>query len=204
MSATAPTNDDLDVLDDVQRVAAILPQIRRRILRSLDRPDSATGLARRLGLHRQKVNYHLRELERQGFVELAEERRRRGCVERRMRPTARAYLVSPALLGDLAADPERIQDRFSSTYLIAVAARLVRDLTTLRQRAARAQKSLATLTLQVDIGFASPAAREAFAEELAGTLARLAARHHSDAPGARRHHFTIGGHPVITRKEKEP
>ncbi|NIP81922.1 MAG: helix-turn-helix domain-containing protein, partial [Gemmatimonadetes bacterium] len=58
----------------------------RRLLDALlERPDSAVGLARRLGDTRQRLNYHLRVLEGAGLVELEEERPRRGVRERVMR-----------------------------------------------------------------------------------------------------------------------
>ena len=38
-------------------------------MRALDQPDSAAGLARRLGVPRQKLNYHLRLLEDDGLVD---------------------------------------------------------------------------------------------------------------------------------------
>jgi DNA-binding transcriptional ArsR family regulator len=79
---TFETPHRVSVLSESHRLAAVLSPIRRQVLQSLDTPDSATGIARRLGLARQKVNYHLRELERAGFVEMDEQRQRRGCVER--------------------------------------------------------------------------------------------------------------------------
>jgi predicted ArsR family transcriptional regulator len=154
--------------------------LRQRVLESVERePDSAAGIGRRLGVARQKVNYHLRELEREGLVELAEERRRRGFVERRLRS------VPP--------------DRASSGYLVATAARLVDDVTVLRERAAAAEQTLATLTLETEIRFASPAALRAFSEELAAEVARLAAEH--DRAGGRRHRVVAALHPTITKED---
>jgi DNA-binding transcriptional ArsR family regulator len=194
--------DWVDVLDDEDRVAMVLSPLRRRILGRLHhQPDSAVGLARAFGVSRQKLNYHLRELERTGFLEVASTRQRRGFVERTLRPTARAYLLSPAVLGALAADPDAIKDRFSSSYLIAAASRLVQDVTVLRQRAEEAGQSLATFTLQTDIAFRSPAERTAFVEELTAACARLAAAYHDESPGSRRYRIIVGGHPVITKKE---
>ncbi len=191
--------DPVAVLDDPGRVGAILSPLRRRILGQLQRgPDSATGLARKLGLPRQKLNYHLRQLEGAGFLELAEARQRRGCVERTLRPTARAYLISSALLGDLAADPAAIRDRFSSSYQVAVAGRVVRDVTDLGRRAARAGQRLPTFTLETDVRFRTAADRAAFAEELAEAVAQLAARYHDASPGGRAFRFVLVGHPAVT------
>jgi len=59
------------------------------------------GLARKLGLPRQRLNYHLRALEDAGLVELVEERRKGNCFERLLRATARSFVISPEALGVL-------------------------------------------------------------------------------------------------------
>lgn len=200
MPATAAA---VDLIQDPARAAALLHPMRLRLLESLEEPDSASGLARRLRLPRQKVNYHLRELEKEKLVELVEERRKGNCLERVVRATARYYLINPAVLGRLSADPAELQDRFSSTYLVAVAARTIRDLALLRQRAAKAKKKLATLTLQSEVRFASAADRNAFTEELANEITRLVAKYHDEkTPGGRRFQFFLGAYPTITKEEK--
>jgi DNA-binding transcriptional ArsR family regulator len=59
--------------------------VRARLLGELAVASSAAGLASRVGLARQKVNYHLKALEAHGLVELAEERRHGGITERVLR-----------------------------------------------------------------------------------------------------------------------
>lgn len=199
-----PAEAALDLIQNPGRAAALLHPLRLRLLEQLHEPDSASGLARRLRLPRQKVNYHLRELEKEKLVELVEERRKGNCTERVVRATARYYVINPAALGGLAADPEQLQDRFSSAYLVAVAARAIGDLATLRQRAAKAGKSLATFTLQTDVRFASAANRHAFTEELSNAVARLVAKYHDEkAAGGRRFKFILGAYPAITKKEEK-
>jgi DNA-binding transcriptional ArsR family regulator len=150
-------------------------------------------------LPRQRVNYHLRELERHGLVELVEERRKGNCLERLVRATARYYLISPEALGRLGSDPAAMQDRFSAAYLVGVAARAIRELAVLRLRADRARKRLATLTVEAQVRFASAEDRHAFAEELATAVARLAAKYHNEkAEGGRSYRFFLGAYPAIT------
>lgn len=198
--AAAPA---LSVIQDPARAAALLDPLRLRLLERLRQPDSASGLARRLRLPRQKINYHLRELEKQRLVELVEERRKGNCIERVVRATALSYVIDPASLGRLAADPSQVQDRFSSAYLVAVAARAIRDLAVLRARAEKAARRLATFTLQTQVRFASARDRNAFAEELANAVARLAAKYHEEkAPGGRRFSFFLGAYPTITKEEE--
>ena len=188
--------DRIRVLDDPLSVAAILPSIRRRILENLFEPDSASGLAKRLRLPRQKINYHLRELERRGLVELVEQRRRGGCVERVMRSTARTFVVDPTFLGKLAGDPRRLRDRFSSAYLVAVASRIIGEVAKLQEEARAADKKLLTLTLESEVSFGTPADLRSYVEELAAALAGLAEKYHRpDLPGSRRLRLLVGGYP---------
>jgi DNA-binding transcriptional ArsR family regulator len=195
----------LDVIQEPRRAAAVLHPLRRQILDALAEPGSASSLARTLGLPRQKINYHLRELEDQGFVEAIEERKRGNCVERIVRATAAHYLISPDLGGSLDEDePPITPDRFSSAYLIAAAARLIRDVAEMRRRAAGVGKPLPTLTLQTDIRFRSATDRNAFAEELSQTVAQLAAKYHDEtAERGRPYRFVLGAHPVITKTPEQ-
>ena len=195
-TATAP---DLTVIRDPERALVLLDAGRRRLLEALEEgPDSASGLARRLGDSRQRINYHLRELESAGFVELAEERRRGNCVERVLQVTARHYVIDPGALGSLAGgDPGRLQDRFSTTYLIALAARAIRELAALREGAGKARKRLATFSMEAEIGLAAPADFQTFAEELARAVAEVAARHQDDRSGeGRRFRLVLGAYPI--------
>ncbi len=200
------TDDAVHVVRGPNQAAALLNPDRVRILAALGRPASAAALATQVGMTRQRVNYHVRELERAGLLELVEERRKGNCTERVLRASARSYLISPEVLGAIGATPRagEVQDRFSAAYLITTVAGALRDLAVLRSRADRVGKPLATLALQTDITFASAADRAAFAEELTTTLATLAAKYHRDQPGGRAFRFVLGGYPAITRPEEEP
>ena len=192
----------LETLSGVAQVAAMLEPLRLRMLEHLQSPNSATGLARMLKMPRQRVNYHLRELERHKLVEFVEERRKGNCTERIVRATATSYVINPAALGSLASDPAMIEDRFSSTYQVAVAAKAIRDLAVLEKRAQAARKKLATFTLQVNVRFAGPEEQQGFARDLTNAVAELTAKYHNDAaPGGRRFGFYVGGYPTITKSD---
>jgi DNA-binding transcriptional ArsR family regulator len=194
----------MHIVRDPGRAATILQPVRRRILESLREPRSAAALAREFELPRQQVNYHLRALEKDGFVELVEERRMGNCMERLVRATARSYLISPEALGQLGPDPASQRDRFSAACLVSAAARVIGDLAVLAFRSRRAGKRLSTLVLETEVKFRSPADRNAFAEELANTLLRLTAKYHaSDEEPGRLFRFTVGAYPCITRTEEE-
>jgi DNA-binding transcriptional ArsR family regulator len=188
---------ELSVINDWATAAALLDPTRQRVLTHLVEPDSATGVARVLGVPRQRVAYHVRELERHGLLEGVEERRRGNCVERVLRATARRYVISPEALGALGLSERDAQDAVSSNYAIAVAAQTIRDLSVMSVRARAAEKQLPTLTLQLDIRFDSPAERAEFADELAAFLTRAARRYHRpESASGRTYHFNVTGYPA--------
>jgi DNA-binding transcriptional ArsR family regulator len=194
---------ELSVIDDPAAAGVSLDPVRARLLAELVEPGSATTLAAKIGLPRQKVNYHLRTLEEHGLVELVEQRRRGNMTERVMQATAASYVISPAALGAAAPDPARAPDRLSARWLIAVAARTLREVGELLNGATKAGKRLATFTIDGEVCFASAADRAAFAEELAGAVTALVGRYHDEnAPGGRPHRVVVAVHPHIRREER--
>lgn len=188
---------------DPQQAATLFDPARISLLEQLAEPDSASGLARRLNLPRQQVNYHLRELEKRELVEFVEERRKGNCVERVMRATARQYVVSPEALGRLGMPPagrDKADDRWSAAYLVSAAARVISDLALAALRASRAGKRLATMTIETEIRFRSAEERAAFAGELAESVTRLVAKYHGEAaPGGRTFRCLVGVYPTAAR-----
>lgn len=188
---------DVEVIDEPAVAALALDPVKSRILAALATPGSAASLAASVGLTRQKVNYHLRGLEQHGLVEPVEERQWGGLTERLMVATARSYVVSPAALGALAVDPPRSSDRLSASYVVALGARIVREVGELWRRARKTDQRLATLAIDTVISFKSPAERAAFTADLTNTVTALTARYHAEgAPGARPHRLVIAAYPA--------
>ena len=186
------------VIEDPAAAEVSLDPVRARLLAELARPASATMLAARVDLPRQKVNYHLRALEKHGLVELVEERRKGNVTERMMQATASSYVISPAALAAVQPDPAQSPDRLSARWLLAVAGRLVRDVGMLITGAAKAHKRVATFALDGEVRFASAADRAAFADELTQAVTALVAKYHDQtAEGGRDHRLIIAVHPSL-------
>jgi DNA-binding transcriptional ArsR family regulator len=198
---------DLSVIDDPASASVALDPVRSRLLSELRTPGgvSAATLAGRMGMPRQKVNYHLRTLEKHGLVRVAGKKRWGGLTERRLVATASAYVISPGALGPVAADPARTVDRLSASYLVALAARVVREVGQLLRKSEELNKRLATLSVDTEVRFRSAEDRAAFSSELTAAVAALVSRYHDEsAPGGRRHRLIIGAYPTPGQaKEKE-
>jgi DNA-binding transcriptional ArsR family regulator len=194
---------ELTVIDDPAAAGVSLDPIRARLLAELAEPGSASSLAGKVGLARQKVNYHLRTLEQHGLIELVAERRKGNMTERVMQATAASYVISPAALGAVAPDPGRAPDRLSARWLVAVAARTVREVGELLAGATKAGKRLATFAIDGEVRFASAADRAAFADELAHAVTTLVGKYHDEsAPAGRRHRVVVAIHPELGRTDK--
>ena len=188
----------VEVLDAAETAAAVLDPARLRILAALRDPDSSAGVARNLGLPRQRVGHHVRALEAARLLTFVGERKKRNCVERLLQTSARAYVLAPRLLGELGLSADEARDRFSSTYLLAAASRVIEEVSALRPRAEAAGKKLPTLTVQTEVRFASARSQNEFLEELLATFSELVARHHRpDAAEGRTFRLSLLGHPAL-------
>jgi len=182
---------DVEVIAEPAAAVAALDPMRARLLTELREPASAATLAARVGLTRQKVNYHLKQLEAHGLVEVVETRTWGGLTERLLVASAAGFVIAPAPLGA----PTRANPR-SAAYLIALAARMVREVGRLAGRAAAAGKAVPVFALDTEIRFASPADRAAFADELTAAVSRVAAKYHDEqTPDGRWQRVVIGVHP---------
>jgi len=66
-----------------------------------------------------------------------------------------------------------------------------------REAAERAGKRLATMTVETDLRFSTPAAQAEFAEELTKSVAALVAKYHDETtPGGRRFRLMAGAYPM--------
>ena len=92
--------------------------------------------------------------------------------------------VSPGALGPFAADPSRKIDRLSASYLIALGARVVREVGELVRRAKDTGKRLATLAVDTEVRFRSATDRAAFSNELTEAITKLVSKNHDDPPPA--------------------
>src|SRR5712691_4740611 len=124
------------VLHDIESLQVLGHPLRVQILEALREPRSAAAVARRVGESRQRVNYHLKELERARLVEPVGERRSGNFIETLYRAVAGSFVVSP----DVAwSDPRRVEalrQQHSLEKLVNVGERLQRDAVALLDRAA--------------------------------------------------------------------
>jgi DNA-binding transcriptional ArsR family regulator len=188
---------ELEVIEEPAAAAALLDPLKRRILSALATAGSAASLAGSVGLTRQKVNYHLRGLEERGLVQPVEQRQWGGLTERRVIASAASYVVSPVVLGTVAADPKRNGDSASASHLIALASRIVSEVGGLWKKARKNDQRLATLCIDSVVSFRSAAERAAFTHDLARAVSALVERYHDESSvGSRPHRLVVASYPA--------
>ena len=189
-------------LTATESAAAVLDETRLAILAKLRQPGSAASVAAQLGAPRQRIRYHVRELERLGLVAPVTERAHGGLIERLVKALAAGYIVAPQALGPIAPNSTSIADKFSTAYQLAVASRIIRDLSELRTRAERSRKTVPTMTVDTHVRVGSAEAQHAFATDLANAVARVIEKHHDDrAPNGRTFACAVTLHPHVTHFE---
>jgi predicted ArsR family transcriptional regulator len=195
---------DLEVIHDPAAATVALDPVRSRLLAELNKPASATSVAAKVGLTRQKANYHLNTLLSHQLVQEAGQKKWGGLTERLFVASAASNIVAHAAMGLASTDPGRTTDRLSARYLIALAARVVQEVSDLVRLARNADKHLATLSIDTVIRFRSAADRAAFTADLTRAVTALAAQYHDESsPGGRSHRLIVAAHPTPSKNTVE-
>jgi DNA-binding transcriptional ArsR family regulator len=169
------------VVEDIEALHVLGHPLRVRILEALREPGSAATVAREVNEARQKINYHLKELERVGLVAAVGERRSGNFIETLYEAVARSFLVSPRVAWSDRRRVEALRQQHSLERLVLVGGQLERDAISLLDRAAFDGEQIASAAVEVDVHFADEKDRAAFLEEYLETVQELCDRHGSRA-----------------------
>jgi biotin operon repressor len=165
------------VVAEAARAGQLLKPLRLKILAEAREPQSAAAIAARLGLPRQKVNYHVRELARAGFLRRAGRQRKRGLTEQKYIVTARAFLLGSGVLGPMGADSAPSGDKMTAAYLLMLAAQMQREAGSAWRDAHAAGKRLPVMSMDAEVHFATTEERARFAQALTRAVTRVVAEH---------------------------
>jgi DNA-binding transcriptional ArsR family regulator len=188
------------VVRELDALQVLLHPLRIDILEALREPASAAAVARRLDVPRQKVNYHLKELERAGLVREVEARRAGNFIETLYQAVASTFLVAPQAAWS---DPQRVdalQQQAALERLVHVGERLQRDAITLLDHAAFEGTEIASAAVEADVHFANEADRAAFIDEYCTLLRNLC-----DKYGSRKglpYRVVVVAHPVLEQEKR--
>jgi DNA-binding transcriptional ArsR family regulator len=151
--------------------------LRVRALELLRAPASAASVARALGESRQKMTYHLQQLEQAGLIRKVKERRTGGFVEDLYQATAKSLVVSPEVTWGGAARSQALRRQLPLMSLVQLGASLQSDATVLLDRAAFDGAEIPSVSLDGEIAFASEQDRAAFIKEYLAAVQPLLEKH---------------------------
>ncbi|MCB1185971.1 helix-turn-helix domain-containing protein [bacterium] len=163
------------VVGSLGEARVLLKPLRMDIMHLLAEPHSCTEIAGNLGLTPQKVHYHVKVLEKAGFVEQVDERQARGLKEAIYRVTAQSVSFAPALVAALGGR-EKLRDNLSVGYMMGLADELARD----SNRLAMMRDETPTLNLSAQIELADASQRGEFMAELQQLIQFLAEKYGAD------------------------
>src|SRR5262249_36831445 len=121
---------DVLVLEQLAQVEALLKPQAIEVVRQLAEPRSCTEVAERLGPTPQRVYYHVKRLVEAQLVDQVAERKVRGIHEGIYLASAKAYWVSPRLVGRIGR-LRQAQDAFSLGFLLDLVEEVQSDIATL-------------------------------------------------------------------------
>ncbi|MEU5692182.1 helix-turn-helix domain-containing protein [Actinosynnema sp. NPDC020468] len=161
---------DVIYLEQIEQAEALLKPQRIEVLRQLAEPRSCTEVAAALEQTPQRVHYHVKRLVEAGLATQVDQRRVRALTEGVYQATARAYWLSPALVGRLGL--RRAQDELSLGYLLDLVEQVQSDIAGLD----RTRPELPSLGVSGEIRV-DPERRAEFFAELRTTLQDLFGRY---------------------------
>ncbi len=164
-------------VSDPAAVEALTHPIRRKVLAELRAPKSAASVARTLGMPRQKVNYHLKELAKAKLVRTAGERAKGHLTEKLYEAVAGTFILSPRVAWEDGARDKAMRDQVSLKRLVSMGDQLQKDAISLLDLAAFDGEEIPSASVEAAISFADEEARSSFMEDYLQVLGPLLSKH---------------------------
>ncbi|MED1953105.1 helix-turn-helix domain-containing protein [Brevibacillus centrosporus] len=181
------------VVESPEQAMALLNPLRAEILSRLTEPASAAEVARGINEIPQRVNYHLKALEKVGLVRKVGSRQVRNLVEVLYLAIARTYVLSEAL--NWASDTvQQMKDQGALSHLVNTAERIKRDALALMERSDQ-EEQIPSATLDVSIRLASAEQRSAFVEEYVQLVNQLVKKYQTQAQGQETYQVILAVYP---------
>ena len=139
----------------------------------------------------------MRQLANAGLLQPVGQQRKRNMVEQQYVASARAYVLTPEVLGEASPQVEEIQDTASAAHLVALCARAQSEVVQMMESANVAGVRVRTMSLQSDIRFENAEQRAQFSRELLEAVSDVVARHSSPAASGRPFRLILGCYPIL-------
>jgi DNA-binding transcriptional ArsR family regulator len=191
---------EIESIDSLERAQALLHPMRLRILALAAQPVSAVELAKELGSTPQKLNYHLKALEKAGLVTKVREEKRRNLTKAYYQAEAKRLWFSPKLVAEHGDAARATRDRLSLHNLLGLAHELEQDVIRVMNRPG--PQGAASLGLKAELRFRDGEARRAFMEEYMAVLDGLVRKYGPGPETNTNERFTaiVAVYPEVPKK----
>lgn len=163
------------LIQSPEQAVALLNPLRADIVSRLVEPASAAELARMLHEPPQRMNYHLKALEKTGLIRKVGTRQVRNLVEVLYQAIAKTFVLAESL--SLSEETiERLKEHGSLAQLITTAEQMKKDAVALMEHSDKGTE-IPSATLQLHIPLKDHEAREAFIAEYVETMKRLVGKY---------------------------
>jgi DNA-binding transcriptional ArsR family regulator len=177
-------------LEYAEQAVALLNPVRSEILRMLDQPASASEVGRLIGEPPQKVNYHIKSLEKVGLVRRSGTRQVRNLVEVLYLAVARTFVI-PDTFGWTEELQSRMKSQGALKHLITAAERIRRDVVQLMDASTDDGGEIPSATLELQVKLRDEATRETFVRDYTRMLGELTERYGGAAADSAGHEANV-------------
>lgn len=189
------------LVETPEQATALLNPLRGEILANLLQPASAAEVARKINETPQRVNYHLKALERVGLARRVGTRQVRNLVEVLYQALARTFVLSESL-GWSQETVQRMKDQGSLSHLITMSERIKKDALLLMERSDQ-DEAIPSATLDTSVQLDSEETRNAFIQEYVSAVKQLVAKYQSDEAPEEAYNVILAVYPKANQGGKK-
>lgn len=183
------------MVTSTEQAVALLNPLRAEILSGMTEPVSAAEIARSMGETPQKINYHLKALEKVGLVHRVGSRQIRNLVEVLYRAAAKTFVLSESL-GLPAEAIQHMKDQGSLAHLITVSERIKKDALRLMQHSDK-EEHVPSASLHTRVSLSDEGRRKAFVEEYVQLVRKLTEKYQTEGEADDAYHVLLAVYPDL-------
>jgi DNA-binding transcriptional ArsR family regulator len=181
------------VVETPEQAMALLNPLRGEIVAHLLEPASASEVARQLNELPQRINYHLKSLEKVGIVRRVGTRQVRNLVEVLYLSVAKTFVLAESL-SMKSETVRKLKDQGALAHLITASERMKRDALILMEQSDE-NEAVPSAALQLQVKLASPEQRNAFVEEYVAIVSKLVEKYHTDSKQEKIYQILLAVYP---------
>jgi DNA-binding transcriptional ArsR family regulator len=166
---------DVFYIREIEQAKTLLKPQRVEVLKQLGQPRTCGELATHFDETPQRMNYHLKALEKAGLIEKVDERPTGGRSEAVYQASAVSYWMAPKLIGKIGGR-RNARDQVSLKYLLALTEEIQEEVAALGQQSESGQ-AVPSLSMSAQIYLPDGDRRAEFLAEVQETFQQLARKY---------------------------